>query len=252
MSFSFPAAHFERNARPVPVMDAVPPRVTAEAAAPALPRPLVLGLSGPGGCGKSTVARALVAALGGRAVVLPVNAPLKAALRAILEAGGLTPAQINRRLDGDLKRVPCAILGGRTPTDAMQTMGTEWGRRMVHPDLWVDLWRRQAEIRMASGAAVLNDSVRFENEVAHIHALGGVVVRLTGRAGDLNGSNGHESERGVAADFEVPNVGTPEATAAAILDVLAARQIEAGNRGAGGIWSGMMAALHGRADRPKW
>lgn len=239
----------ELNAR-IAAQGGTPPR--APAAPAAIPRPLVLGLSGPGGCGKSTVARALVAALGDRATVLPVNAPLKAAMRAILEAGGLTPVQINRRLDGDLKRVPCAILGGRTPTDAMQTMGTEWGRQMVHPDLWVDLWRRRAEVLLAAGGAVLNDSVRFENEVAAIHALGGVVVRLTGRAGDLDGANGHASERGVAADFEVANTGTPDATAAAILDALAARQIEAGNRGAGGIWSRMMDTLHGRADRPKW
>lgn len=238
----------------VPVLDyapgRVPPRAPAAPAAPALPRPLVVGLSGPGGCGKSTVARALVAALGDRATVLPVNAPLKAALRAILAAGGLTPAQVNRRLDGDLKRVPCAVLGGRTPTDAMQTMGTEWGRQMVHPDLWANLWRHQAEILLASGASVLNDSVRFENEVAAIHALGGVVVRLTGRAGDLDA--GHASERGVVADYEVSNDGTPEETAGAILDTLAGHYIEAGNRGADGVWSRMMDTLHGRADRPKW
>ena len=246
MSFAYSPAAFA-DAAPVPVLDA----------APALPRPLVVGLTGPGGVGKSTVARALALEWSARQNraraemrVIHTGEPLKAALRGLLAAAGMKPAEVARRLDGDLKRQPCAVLGGQTPTYAMQTLGTEWGRLMIAPDLWVGIWTRNAQAALDDGVAVVNDSVRFGNEVAAIHALGGVVVRLVGRAGDLAAS--HASEAGAPADFEVSNTGTPEATARAILDTLAARQIAAANRGGAGIWSRMMDLLTARADRAKW
>ena len=73
-------------------------------------------------------------------------------------------------------------LGGRTPTMAQQTLGTERGRDLIAPDLWLAAWDREARRRLAEGApAIVNDSLRFENEAAAIRGLGGVVIRLDGR-----------------------------------------------------------------------
>lgn len=253
MSFAFRPRAFA-EAQPVPVHDAV--QVAPDA--PALPRLPVIGLSGPGGCGKSTVAAAIVAEWRRRhwresdseVRIIHVADPLKNALGAILYKAGLSRPEVLRRLDGDLKRKPCAILGGHTPTHAMQTMGTEWGRKLIHPDFWVNIWRTRAEAALAEGDPVVNDSVRFPNEAAAIRALGGVVVHLTGRAGDL--APDHESERQtIAADFSVANDGTPEASAAAILDEIEGRQIAAAHK-AGGVWSRMADVLTRRADRARW
>ena len=36
-----------------------------------------------------------------------------------------------------IKEQPNPVLGGRTPRYAMQSLGTEWGRQMIHPDVWI-------------------------------------------------------------------------------------------------------------------
>lgn len=177
---------------------------------------IVLGLTGPAGAGKSTVARAVLAALGGGSI-LHAGFALKAMLRAFYASQGVAPQLVERKVDGDLKRAPCPYLGGRTPTQAQQTLGTEWGRQLVVPDLWLAAWDREARRRLAAGApAIVNDSIRFENEAAAIRALGGRVIRLAGRR-DPRVDPAHVSEAGVLADLTVDNGGELGGTVAAIV-----------------------------------
>lgn len=116
---------------------------------------------------------------------------------------GLTDDQLN----GSLKETPCALLGGKTPRYAMQTLGTEWGRNLIHPDLWVFIWTRyrRSEMRAFPRDRVVADDVRFPNEVDAIHELGGEVWRVH-RPGCQ--SDGHESEsyvKGLKVDREIMN-----------------------------------------------
>lgn len=63
---------------------------------------------------------------------------------------------------------------GKSPRQLMQTLGTEWGRECIHPDLWTVLAERQiqkARERQFHGL-VLSD-VRFKNEAAMILRNGG-------------------------------------------------------------------------------
>lgn len=166
-------------------------------------RPLVIGFCGAIGAGKTTAAQHLVDRHGLERVRFA--GPLKSMMRAL----GLS----EREIDGDLKETPSALLCGRTPRHAMQTLGTEWGRDLVAPDLWISVWRRQA-IAACSRGGVVADDVRFPNEVAAIRALGGIVVRVD-RPGTA--TSGHASElQPLVPDMAIANDGDAAALSAAV------------------------------------
>ena len=79
---------------------------------------------------------------------------------------------------------------GRTPRYAMQTLGTEWGRDLISPNIWVNIVKH--DILKIKGDVVIDDC-RFPNEVVMILGLGGVMVYIDrgGKSGD------HASEREV-------------------------------------------------------
>jgi len=158
---------------------------------------MILGLCGLARSGKSTIAAHLEARGFYR---LRFSSPLKNMLRAI----GLTESEI----EGDLKESPCDALGGATPRHAMLTLGTEWGRDMIHPDLWVILWQRHAAQHSEN---IVVEDMRFPNELAAIRNLGGIVWRVDRGAGR---SINHRSE-GFVRSFEpdriIMNDGDPDA-----------------------------------------
>lgn len=156
----------------------------------------MIGFAGAIGAGKTTAADHLVQAHG--FVRHRFAGPLKDMMRAL----GLSPAEV----DGDRKEQPSELLCGRTPRWAMQSIGTEWGRDLIHPDLWATIFAARAGAALASGArGVVADDVRFQNEVDTIHRLGGIVVRV---ARPAIGRHGHASElQALAVDHEILNDG---------------------------------------------
>lgn len=145
--------------------------------------PPVIALTGLAGSGKSTASKYLVEKHGYQLVKFA--GPLKDMLRAI----GLSEAQI----EGELKEEPCEWLQGKTPRQAMQTLGCEWGRDCIGPSFWIELWVRRVNLIIAEGGRVVVDDCRFPNEADEVRKLGGVVWRIVGRGG-IAGS--HESEAG--------------------------------------------------------
>ncbi|MBL4769281.1 MAG: hypothetical protein JKY94_16515 [Rhodobacteraceae bacterium] len=97
----------------------------------------------------------------------------------------------------------------------MQTLGTKWAGYLIQPDLWLDIWNTRSRVALGQGTVVINGSVRFENEGDAIRKLGGIVVGLAGRDGDLAAD--HKSEADAIADVIVQNAGTPTETTAAVL-----------------------------------
>lgn len=142
--------------------------------------------------------------------------PLKRMLREL----GLTEEEIN----GRLKEKPCSLLGGKTPRYAMQTLGTEWGRKTIYENLWTAAW---AQAWSRNRRAVVLDDCRFPNEAYMARSAGGVIIRInrpeaeprpqTRRAKllDMVGSRRwlHPSERYVELikpDLEIDNDATVE------------------------------------------
>lgn len=96
-------------------------------------------------------------------------------------------------VEGAHKETDLAMLSGHTPRHAMQTLGTEWGRKCMGEDFWINLWRSRVDGALAFGGRVVVDDCRFPNEADEVRKLGGVVWQLVGRGG-IAGS--HESEAG--------------------------------------------------------
>lgn len=127
----------------------------------------IVAFTGLAGAGKSTAAAHLVNHHGYQRVRFA--GPLKAMMAAL----GLTSEQI----DGSLKETPCDLLGGKTPRWAMQSLGTEWGRDLIAPDLWIRAWQH-AVSQVPAGVPIVVDDVRFPNEAEAVRTNGGVIVRI--------------------------------------------------------------------------
>lgn len=167
-------------------------------------KPILIGLTGRARSGKSTAAEHLVGTY-----MLEHYAfadPLRDGLMAIFN---LDPSDF----EGDRKEQPLAWLD-RSPRQLMQSMGTEWARNTVHPDVWVKLAEQNLDYMTKALGAVLGfvvSDVRFENEAELIRRRGGTIVHIS-RA-DAQAVNPHVSEAGVAGnkdDLLMLNNGTVE------------------------------------------
>lgn len=161
--------------------------------------PHIVALTGMAGSGKSTAAGYLASQFGFR--IEKFAGPLKDMLRAI----GLSEEEI----EGEDKHYPSDILLGRTPRHAMQTLGTDWGRKLIGEDFWVQLWKDRA----VQHRLVVVDDCRFLNEAQAVHELGGRIIRIHRPHQEIdNYVAAHASEQQAKTlpyDFEIANDGSP-------------------------------------------
>lgn len=168
---------------------------------PGPPPPVLIALTSPAmAAGKSVVARRLVE----RHNFVPVKfaGPLKDMIRSFL--GGVVgpdAAEVERMVEGDLKETPIDALSTDerkvTPRWLMQSLGTEWGRDCIRPDLWVHMTRIKVAGLLARNRSVVIDDMRFFNEFDLVAEFGGVPVRVI-RPG-IADATGHRSEGELAA-----------------------------------------------------
>lgn len=154
---------------------------------------MIIGLVGAKGSGKSSVfASHLIKKYQFHSV--SHADPIKEMVKAL----GLSEDHVN----GALKDVPCKILCGKTPRWAMQSLGSEWGRGLIDPDLWIHLWAQEAKLHKR----VVADGVRFVNEVDAIRNLGGITIKI--RRPSVEGTSPHATEMYscvLKTDYEIFN-----------------------------------------------
>jgi hypothetical protein len=152
--------------------------------------------------GKTTVAAALERRGFAR---VPFADPLKAMVAQFLQGLGYREDEAQRLVHID-KGTTIPQLGV-TVRHLLQTLGTEWGRTCVAPDVWLKCWAASA----MRHSFVVVDDVRFPNEAELIRSMGGQLWRIE-RPG-LADATGHASEGGLADwafDWVIVNDGTVE------------------------------------------
>jgi hypothetical protein len=156
----------------------------------------LIALTGLAGSGKSTVADYLID--NHDFVRMKFAQGLKDMLRAI----GLTDAHI----EGHLKETPCPLLCGKSPREAMLTLGTEWGRDLVGQDLWCNILSQR--VRDSTAPYIVVDDCRFKNEARAIRELGGQVWRIVRSECHIISHPSETEQAAFEADWVVYNDGS--------------------------------------------
>ncbi len=157
-------------------------------------RPRLIGLTGRKLSGKDTVGRML--SFEYCAHLEAFAKPIKDALAVMFH---VEPALF---YDQALKEIPDTRLLGHTPRHIMQTLGTEWARVHVAPDMWAQLcMRRIREFRAASQRDVVIVDVRFDNEAEMVIIDGGEVWEINRDKVLGPRDDSHASEKGVKSQL---------------------------------------------------
>jgi len=130
---------------------------------------MIIGLSGKKGAGKNEVANA----------IRLINPNIwEQSFARILKSmtASLVGCHITKLEDREFKETPIPRLGGKSPREMMQLLGTEFGREMIDQDVWVNATLSQ--YHEISGVDWVITDVRFPNEAAGIKAKGGFVIRV--------------------------------------------------------------------------
>jgi hypothetical protein len=136
--------------------------------------PKIIGVAGPKGSGKTTVANILANKLNG--VIVPFAKPLKDIARSL---------GWNGKKDEKGRRL-------------LQLLGTECGRECIDQDIWVKKWLAYVDIHVLS-SVVIADDVRFENEASMILKNNGTLIEVKREGYEY--SDEHASEKGLDKNF---------------------------------------------------
>ena len=166
---------------------------------------LLIGFTGPPGCGKNAAADHLVAhhdfrqvafADAIRQAVLTLDPWVDTfyRLREVVRAWGWETAKRN---SPEVRRL-------------LQVFGTEVGRDMLGPEVWINQVFKKLDTFPADQSVAITD-VRFPNEADALWARGGFLVRLNRDTSQHRGVMDHRSETesaALVADHTMPNHAT--------------------------------------------
>jgi hypothetical protein len=153
---------------------------------------MIIGFAGKKQVGKSTAAGVWAAAGFMRA---SFAGPMKEVAEHLLMCAGMSSHDV--RFFERHKEEPMPIVGV-TMRHFLQTLGTDWGRKLIHSDLWVMAAAARIESMLSEGQDLVFEDVRFENEAAFIRERGGLIVHIERKTGAVDP---HESEIGIGVAF---------------------------------------------------
>ncbi len=151
-------------------------------------RPTIIGIAGPARSGKDEVTRILWRDHG--FWQLRFAGPVKDMLMAGFgltrdEVDGASKDEIHPRLGVSVRRL-------------MQTLGTDWGRKMIGEDLWIKRLDANVQLlRRAGHKPIVITDVRYENEADYVRRHGGAIWHVH-RKVPANVVRLHDSEAGIA------------------------------------------------------
>lgn len=100
----------------------------------------------------------------------------------MFEAMGGLPDEVEMTEGGAIETLwrwgMTTLVPGVTSRKLQQSLGTSWGRDVVHPDLWRLLARDRVNYARGRGVPVVIDDMRFPNELDLVRELGGRPVRI--------------------------------------------------------------------------
>lgn len=160
--------------------------------------PPIIGIAGPARSGKDTVANFIIASRGG------YRYSFADPIREMVKALGIDMSEPYwQKHKEDI--IPAL---GASPRRIMQTLGTEWGRQMINPNLWLILAQQRL---LRHGAGMIIPDVRFPNEADWVRKHGGLLIHL--HRPNIEEVEAHVSENGVErapSDALLFNTGTLE------------------------------------------
>lgn len=185
----------------------------------------IIGIMGRGGAGKDTLAEVLRDHLQQRVpcIRLSFAQPLYEML------SSMTGIPVRQLRDRQRKEASMPELMYHSPRYMLQTLGTEWGRGMVNPDVWIETMRRRInQLEGATHVTIIIPDVRFENEIEFVRSWPrgrGVVLGVRRSEAHTAKVREHASEVGATTmepTLWVQNDGTIEDLHDAAVDALEA------------------------------
>ena len=168
----------------------------------------IIALTGAKGVGKTSIAKEIASRDSESRCVLSFADPLRRMMSQLIPMDAMT--------DPGQKEQPVKWLGGKSPRQLLQSLGTDWGRDMVSATIWIDAMRRL--ISEQSSDVIIIDDCRFANEAQMVHEMGGAVFQL--HRDGVNYTHEHISEVPITFSDVLIDAGDIKSAADDIIDAI--------------------------------